>query len=69
MQSEKPKEMVSYLGRFVQKEGFRAFIYNSDGSKKIAESFEEFEVYTSSDNWFATEEEARAPQRNRKKKD
>lgn len=60
MQPQKPEVFVTYLGKAVPKKGFRAFIYHKDGRKKIAESFDEFELFTHSDEWFATREEAEA---------
>ncbi len=65
---EEQEEMVMYLGRSIPKEGFRAFIYSSDGQQKIAENWEEFEIFTSSDNWFATKEQAEAIKKPRSKK-
>jgi hypothetical protein len=76
MHVDEPIEMVNYLGREVQKRGFRAFIYSTDGKRKIAESWDEFELFTHSDTWFATPEEAKeqkkqpeveAPKNSRKK--
>lgn len=67
MHVEEPQEMVVYLGRNVPRSGFRAYIYSADGKKKIAESWEEFDVYTHSDIWFATPEEAAIPKKPRKK--
>jgi hypothetical protein len=67
MQEHQNEELVMYLGRAVPKRGFRAFIFNSDGQTKIAEGWDEFEIFTHSDNWFATKEEAEAPKKPRKK--
>ena len=63
MHVETPEEMVNYLGKAVPRRGFRAFIYATDGRQKIAESYDEFDLYTHSDEWFATKEEALAPKK------
>ena len=63
MQEHEHEELVPYLGKSVPRRGFRAFIYASDGREKIAESYDEFELFTHSDNWFATKEEALAPKK------
>lgn len=67
MHIDRPEEMVTYLGRAVQKKGFRAYIYHVDGREKIAESFDEFEACTHSDEWFAQKEQAEAAKKPRKK--
>ncbi len=67
MHASATQEFVPYLGRMVPKRGFRAFIHHSDGRKKIAESYDEFELFINSDGWFATQEEAEAPKKRRKK--
>lgn len=67
MHAEQPEELVTYLGQAVPRRGFRAYIFSADGRKKIAESFEEFDIYVHSDEWFATKEEAEAPKKPRKK--
>lgn len=43
---------VLYMGRWVPREHFRAFVYNSTG-QKIAESYQEFSDLISSGIWFA----------------
>lgn len=74
MHADEHEELVTYLGRAVPKKGFRAYIFATDGRKKIAESWDEFDLYTHSDEWFATQEEAKpakpeaeAPKKPRKK--
>lgn len=67
MQEHENEEMVPYLGKYVTRRGFRAFIYAADGRQKIAESYDEFDLYTHTDTWFATKEEAEAPKKPRKK--
>ncbi|CAB4151264.1 hypothetical protein UFOVP685_15 [uncultured Caudovirales phage] len=48
-----------YLGRIVDKKNFRAFIHAPDGSRRIAESWDEFEANMQSGLWFATPEDAK----------
>ena len=47
-----------YKGRIVEKKNFRTKIYGQNGSKKIVESWEEFEREMASGVWFATLDEA-----------
>lgn len=47
-----------YLGRAVDKENFRAFVYGAKGEKKLVESWDEFEASMQSGLWFATIEDA-----------
>lgn len=49
-----------YLGRIIEKKHFRAFIYGSNGEKKLVESWDEFEANMQSGIWFATVEDAAA---------
>lgn len=42
-----------YLGRRVNKEHFRAFIYASDGTKKLVHSWDEFQKHMETGIWFA----------------
>ena len=42
-----------YKGRWVNKEHFRAFVYNSNGDQKLAGSYKEFHDLISSGIWFA----------------
>jgi hypothetical protein len=50
---------VIYLGRSIAKEGFRAFIYGSQGNKKLVKNWDEFEAHMASGIWFATQNEAK----------
>jgi len=43
-----------YLGRWVNKEHFRAFVWNENGEQRLAESYKEFESLTASGVWFAS---------------
>lgn len=47
-----------YLGRIINKENFRAFIYGPNGQRRLVESWDEFEANMQSGVWFATQEEA-----------
>ena len=67
MHVEETEDLVPYLGKQVPRRGFRAFIYASDGRQKIAESYDEFDLFTHSDEWFSTKEEAETPKKPRKK--
>lgn len=67
MQEHEHEELVPYLGKTVPRRGFRAFIYARDGRQKIAESYDEFDLFTHSDEWFATKEEALIPKKSVKK--
>jgi hypothetical protein len=54
----KKEEQFLYLGRWVNKNGFRAFVYDRKGNTKLANTFQEFEDLTSSGLWFASKPEA-----------
>ena len=56
-------QSVNYLGKVVLKDHFRAFIYGSDGTKKLVNSWDVFEKCMQSGLWFATQKEAQAFQR------
>lgn len=57
---EKNKELIEpqflYLGRWVNKKHFRAFVYNNQG-QKLANSYEEYEKLVSTGLWFSSKEE------------
>lgn len=46
-------DQVQYLGRWVNKEHFRAFVYNEKGEQQLAKSYEHFESLIGSGVWFA----------------
>jgi len=48
---------ANYLGRIVSKINFRAFIYASDGSQKLVNSWDEFENHMQTGLWFASKED------------
>lgn len=49
--------MFMYLGRMVKKQHFRAFVWNSDGKRMIANSYAEFKRLIESGDWFETKVE------------
>lgn len=55
-----------YLGRWVDKSHFRAFVYDKSGNQKLANSYDEFESLTHSGIWFASKPEV---SNGRKRKD
>lgn len=56
-----PVEQFQYLGRWVDKKNFRAFVYNEKGDEKLADSYQEFESLTTSGLWFASKPSNKAP--------
>jgi hypothetical protein len=51
----------NYLGSWVDKEHFRAFVYNEKGEQKLAENYQEFESLTHSGLWYAEEPDLSIP--------
>jgi len=49
-----------YLGRWVEKSSFRAFVYNAKGEECLAGSYKEFEDLISSGVWFADKDKLKA---------
>jgi hypothetical protein len=47
-----------YLGKIVSKHHFRVYVYASNGSQKLVESWDEYEREMATGLWFATKEEA-----------
>ncbi len=43
-----------YLGKIVDKNKFRAYVYGAKGEKRLVESWAEFELAMESGIWFAT---------------
>lgn len=60
------EDQFEYLGRWVDKSTFRAFVYNKTGNQMLAKSFDEYENLTSSGLWFASKI---IPPNDRKQKD
>lgn len=52
------KAQFQYLGRWVDKENFRAFLYNHKGEQKLADSYKDYESMTASGLWFASKPDA-----------
>ena len=46
-----------YLGRWVDKEYFTAFVYDKNGNEKLAQSYKQFEDLISSGIWYASKPE------------
>ena len=49
-----------YLGRIVDKEHFRTNVYAMDGSKKVVDSWDEYEKAMESGLWYSTIEDAKS---------
>lgn len=62
-------EMVKYDNRIVPKQGFRAFVYNVDGQRRMANSWNEFESYVQTGIWFSSKQAALEKQKLKKKGD
>jgi hypothetical protein len=53
---DKTSKQVPYLGRWVDKEFFRAFVYKPDGSQKLARNYDEFKELIATGLWFDSKE-------------
>ncbi len=49
---------VTYLGRTFCCDHFRTWIFGKNDTKKLVESWEEYQDHINSGDWFATEQEA-----------
>jgi hypothetical protein len=49
---------VLYLGRFVDKDTFTAFVYNIAGEKTLAKNYNEYTALVSSGAWYSTPDDA-----------
>jgi len=47
-------DQAFYLGQWVDKKTFRAFVYDNQGNEKLADSYAEFESLTTSGIWYAS---------------
>ncbi len=47
-----------YKGKLVSKENFRVYVYSTDGTKKLVESWNEFESHMETGIWFARRKDA-----------
>lgn len=59
------ESQFEYLGKWVNKEHFRAFVYNEKGEQQLAKSHQNFEQLIGSGIWFASKVEA-SPKRKQK---
>jgi len=48
---------VEYLGRWVSKQHFRAFVFNRTGGQKLANSWDEFQKLMATGLWSARKED------------
>ncbi len=48
----------NYLGRWVDKHTFRAFVYNEKGAQQLADSYNQFESLIATGLWFAEKPKA-----------
>ena len=55
------KGQFDYLGRWVDIEHFRAFVYDAEGNQQLAGSYDEFLALTQSGIWFASRPEKPEP--------
>jgi hypothetical protein len=53
-----------YCDRWVDKKGFRAFVYNDKGEQKLAESYEDYLDLTGSGLWLEKKPELQKGKRN-----
>jgi hypothetical protein len=59
------ESQFQYLGKWVNKDHFRAFVYNDKGEKQLAKSYQHFEQMIGSGVWFAEPVDA-SPKRKQK---
>lgn len=45
-----------YFGKIISKEHFRAYVYGSDGSRKLVNSWDEYQKHMETGLWFAVKE-------------
>ena len=57
-----------YLGRWVDKKTFRAFVYDKDGNQMLADNYDQYIKFTSSGNWFSEKPDAPDNKKVRKQK-
>lgn len=48
---------VLYEGRWINKIHFRVFVYNEQGEKKLASSYEQYASLIESGEWFSSKED------------
>ena len=49
-------DQFMYLGRWVSRKNFRAFVYSKDDKQKLVNSYNEFDEALQSGEWFASKE-------------
>lgn len=59
-------DQFQYLGRWVDKAHFRAFVYDKKDGQRLANSYNEYETLISSGLWFASKEDASKIERKQK---
>lgn len=59
----------NYLGRWVDKESFCAFVYDKNGQSKLAKNYDEYEDLTTSGVWFESQISASIANQKGKQKD
>jgi hypothetical protein len=66
IKDSKPVDQFQYLGRWVDKAHFRAFVYDKKNGQKLANSYNEYESLIASGLWFASKEDASKVERKQK---
>lgn len=64
-----PKDQFNYLGRWVDKSTFCAFVYDKNGQSKLAKNYDEFEDLTTSGIWYESKMAASIANQKGKQKD
>lgn len=62
---QKSLETVLYQGRYVPKNAFRAFVYNSKG-QMLAQNYQHYQMLIDSKEWFSTKAEIPKPEKVKK---
>jgi hypothetical protein len=52
-------DQFMYLGRWVSRKNFRAYVYSTDEKTKLVNSYDEFDKSLESGEWFASKELAK----------
>jgi len=58
LEAKEHEGQFNYLGRWVDKHTFRAFVYSDKGDEKLANSYQEFISLTTSGLWYASKPNA-----------
>ncbi len=67
-QKQQASSQFLYLGRWVSRNNFRAFVYNAKDEQKLVNSYEEFSSSLESGEWFASKDLAKPVKAGRKQK-